>query len=281
MSHGEAAPVPLLPAPDLPAGFVWPAASGREILQCVPREEAVRRDDLVGRQGLDDGSGTSDVLLVQAGAWCLKTSSRRRFADLEEGRTALLALVRRKLLLGPLLPRSTVLALVPGSDGEDEGGARLWTVCPWISTLRRQMGLAVERGDTAALASALAAFATAAVEAMALAARQGVQLDIHPSNFALTPDGLCYVDDDIGRSANLPAIAHALLRRVEEYAAWEVAVDIYLSALEEALAVRLNAGEARALGLAEALDQAPVRSPEAEAARQRLRRAVWRCPPTP
>jgi hypothetical protein len=239
----------------------------------------VLRDDLVGRQGLDDGSGTSDVVLVQAGAWCLKTSSRRRFADLEEGRAAFLALVRRKLLLGSLLPRDTVLALVPGGN-EEGAGAQVWTVCPWVSTLRRQMGRAVERGDAASLASALAAFATAAVESMALAVRQEVQLDVHPSNFALTPDGLWYVDDDIGRSPLLPAIAHCLLRRVDEYSAWEAAVDVYVSALEESFD-RLSADEVQALGLAAALDQVAVRTPAAEEARERLRSAVWRCPSAP
>lgn len=279
MSRAEAAPAPRLPGPDLPAGFVWPAASGREVLRRVPRDEAVLRDDLVGRQGLDDGSGTSDVVLVQAGAWCLKTSSRRRFADLEDGRAALLALVRRKLLLGSLLPRDTVLALVPG-ENEEGAGAQVWTVCPWVSTLRRQMGRAVERGDAASLASALAAFATAAVESMALAVRQEVQLDVHPSNFALTPDGLWYVDDDIGHSPLLPAIAHSLLRRVDEYSAWEAAVDVYLSALEESF-VLLSADEVQALGLAAALDQVAVRTPAAEEARERLRSAVWRCPSAP
>jgi hypothetical protein len=140
------------------------------------------------------------------------------------------------------------------------------------------MGRAVERGDAASLASALAAFATAAVESMALAVRQEVQLDIHPSNFALTPDGLWYVDDDIGCSPLLPAVAHSLLRRVDEYSTWAAAVDVYLSALEEAF-VRLSADEVQALGLAAALDQVAVRTPAAEEARERLRHAVWRCRP--
>lgn len=285
MSPREAGPVPRLPGPDLPAGFIWPAATGRSILRKVPRDEAVSRDDLVGRQNLADGSGTSDVLLLQAGDWCLKTSLRRRFTDLDAGRTALLELVRRKSLLGNLLPRETVLALASDEEARTSGGAEpeawLWTVCPWLPSLRRQMAGAVERGDEAGLASALAAYAAAAIEGMALAARRQAQLDIHPSNFALTADGIWYVDDDIGTGSVLPAIGHALLQRVEEYGRWERAVDVYLSALEEALPAHLSAEDAQAIGLAEAVDQTVVRSSGAEAARQRLRRAIWRCRPAP
>jgi hypothetical protein len=267
--------VPPLPGPDLPAGFIWPAATGRAVLRQVPYDRAVLRGDLVGRQGLDDGSGTSDVLLIEAGDWCLKTSARRHFTDLDAGRAALLALARKKLQLGAFLPQETVLALVTAVRGDPGRESWLWTVCPWRPSLRRQMAGAVERGDEAALATALAAYASAATEAVTLASRHGVQLDVHPSNFALAEGGIWYLDDDIGTAFTLPAIGHALLHRVEEYARWEAAIDVYLSAFEEALPDRLSAAEARTL--TEALEQTAARSAAAETARERLRRALRRC----
>ncbi len=281
MSRGQAGPDPPLPGPGLPAGFIWPADSGRALLKRVPFTEVVPRGDLVGRQGLDDGSGTSDILLFKAGGWCLKTSLRRRFADVETGRAALLALVRKKRLLETFLAPETVVAVVPEDTSDGARSAWLWTVCPWWPSLRQQMAAAVEQRHEAALASSLAAYATAAVEAMLIAARRQVQLDVHPSNFALTPGGLWYLDDDIGLAPTLPAIGHALLQRVEEYGKWSAAVDIYLAALEEALASRLSALDVQTLGLAETVEQTTVRSAVAEAARTRLRRAIWRCRPAP
>jgi hypothetical protein len=235
--------------------------------------EARRRDELVGRQGLDDGSGTSDLVLLQAGAWCLKTSPRRRFADAAAGRAAIVEAARKRVALSDLLPRESVLALVEDPDG----GAWLWTVAPWATTLRRRLHEAAAGGDEAGLAAALAAYAEAAVAALALAARRRLVLDVHPSNFALLPQGLCYLDDDIAAGAALPAIGHALLRRVEEYGDHPRAVEVYLTAFEERLPAAVSAAEARALGLAAALAEAPARGPAVEPARARLARAVRGC----
>jgi hypothetical protein len=239
--------------------------------------EAVRRGDLVGRQGAAEGSGASDVILHKAGDWCLKTSLRRRFPDLDEARKAMILLARKKNRIGSLALSETVLALAP--EGAVEASACwLWTVSPWVPTLRSSMAAAAGRSDEATLAGALAAYAEAVVESLALAAREGLQLDVHPSNFAISCDGLCYIDDDVGTGGTLPAIGHAILQRVEEYAGFAAALEIYLSALEEMLPARLSTAQARALELTGALEQAAVRSPATGAARQRLVSAVWRCP---
>jgi signal recognition particle receptor subunit beta len=88
--------VELPPFPDagVASGFVWPAASGRDILKRVPSVDAVLSSDLVSCMVASDGSGSSDVLLFEAGIWCLKTSLRRRFADLDTGRFRIVELAR-------------------------------------------------------------------------------------------------------------------------------------------------------------------------------------------
>lgn len=273
---GEDGAPPPFPTAGAPAGCIWPAAAGREILTRLPLAHAVRRDDLVGRQGAVEGSGASDVVLYKAADWCLKTSRRRRFPSLDAARGAMVLLARKKKHLGSLALAETLLVLAPEAEAEDSAWW-LWTVSPWVPTLRHSMAGAVERNDEATLAGALAAFAEAVVASLGLAASEGLQLDVHPSNFAISPDGLCYIDDDVGTGGTLPAIGHSILQRVEEYGGFATALEIYLSALEEMLSARLSAAQVRTLELTGALEQAMARSPAAGAARERLVRAVWRC----
>lgn len=264
---------PPFPVPDVPSGHIWPGATGRDVLRSLPLEDAGRRPDLVDQRGTAEGSGTSDTIIYRAREWCLKTSPRRLYRDVDDARAAILALVRKKLLLGSLRPEDTVIAL------REDGPARLWlwTVCPWMATLRGLMEQAKERGDEMALATALTRFADAAVRSLQLAVRSGLALDVHPSNFGAGPEGVCYLDDDIGEASRIPAIGYALLRRVEEYQEMSRAREAYLAALEEALPQNLSAAEARALDLGPAIEHAQVKSAAAAAAQQRLGRAVWRC----
>ncbi len=263
--------LPALPSTHVPLGFVWPAALGRGVLQELDGRAVRRRDDLVGRHGTSDGSGRSDALIFEAGDLCLKTSLRRRFDDSEAGRAAMLHLARRKTLLGPLLPPRTVLCLQPESRSQ---AVWLWTVSPWVTTLRTWMTRAVEEGDEAALQVALEAFARAAVDALALAARAGVALDVHPSNFAVADGRVVYLDDDVATGERLPAIGHVLLRRVEEYARFPQCVTAYLSALRTALGGQLAPEEIAQLGLRAAFLETTVRAEAALAARAFLVAAV-------
>jgi hypothetical protein len=256
-----------LPGPDVPLGYVWPAALGRAVLRDLDRRSARQRDDLVGRHGTSDGSGRSDVLIFEAGDLCLKTSLRRRFADAESGRAAMLHLARRKTLLDTLLPPRTVLCLQPESAG---GAVWLWTVSPWVTTLRTWMARAVHEGDEAALQVALEAFARAAVDALVLAARAGVVLDVHPSNFAVADGRVVYLDDDVATGERLPAIGHVLLRRVEEYASFPRCTAAYVATLQQALGARLAPEEAEQLRLKQALAEALVRGEASEAAQASL-----------
>lgn len=258
-----------LPSPDVAVGHVWPAILGREILREVAAHAAVLQPNLTGKQGMDDGSGTSDVVIMRAGPWCLKTSSRRRFTEHDLARNSMLQLARRKITLKDLLVPRTVLCL---KESRDEFW--LWTVTPWLGTLRGWMSTAVAESDEAALELALSAFADAAVESLCLAVKTGTSLDVHPSNFALHGGRVVYVDDDIWAGSNAPAAGHALLRRVDEYAAFPGAVRAYAQAVETALLVKLSGDDLRALGLADGLEAVVMHTEPGRRAKDQLLRAL-------
>jgi signal recognition particle receptor subunit beta len=260
-------------APDarVEARDLWPAAR-RDVLRRLASVEHRRRADLAGRQGADDGSGTSDVTIVQAGDFCLKTSGRRRFTDAVSARTAMAGLVRKKELIEHLTPTDTVLCL----RHEADGSIWLWTIARWVTTLRSAMAHAQRRGDETALGEALASFATMAVDSMVLNVTRSVVLDVHPSNFGFLGERMFYVDDDIGVGPRNPAIGHALLRRFEEYAGHGRAVQQYLTIIQHQITTRLTPGEAAGLGIAAALEGTPARSVVAHEARAQLCRMLSR-----
>lgn len=258
--------LPPLPTADVATGLIWPAF-GREVLRAIDTSELVVRDDLVARHGAADGSGKSDVIICQAGRYCLKTSLRRRHREAEHARADLIQLARAKMRLGEFLLPGTVLAV------ESEPDAHwLWTVTPWVTTLRAAMSGAIATGDEEELARALERFAAAAIESVWLAARQQVVLDVHPSNYAEVGGRLRYIDDDVGVGRALPAIGHALLRRAEEYARFPAALRRFGEAIVERAGRQLDAVE-RA-GLVEIVRDVIVRAPAAETLRARITSAL-------
>ncbi|MDH5493285.1 MAG: hypothetical protein OEY14_15130, partial [Myxococcales bacterium] len=268
-------PIALPPQPthDVPSGFIWPSASGRSVLRQLDRDQPARlRSDLAGRHGLADGSGRSDLLLFQLGSFCTKTSPRRRYGDVDEGREALLHLARSKSVLGDLLPRSTTLVLFP--DGR--GSHWLWTVTPWLETMRSAMAKAIEAADEAALSQQLEGYARAAILSMCVAARRGAVLDVHPSNFAFDGSAIAYLDDDIASGSRMPSIAYAMLQRVQEYAAHSKARESYIVRLQSEIERRLSSSDVRKLDLVAIVEAEPVRSEEAKAARERILGSVLR-----
>ena len=258
--------LPRLPSARVPLGFVWPATEGRKILSELVQDQAVLREDLVGRHGTSDGSGTSDAVILKCGDWCLKTSPRRSHADADAARAAMLYLAREKTRLGDLLPPRTVLCLQPSQDGL----TWLWTVTPWLTTLRTWMGRADAAGDENSLEAALSTFAEAAVKALVLAVRQGLVLDVHPSNFGLADGRLVYVDDDVVKGRAVPAIGHVILRRFDEYARWPAALAEYRSMLISGLHKELTPEEQAQLALGAAFSDAMVTSEPAREAKAAL-----------
>ncbi|MBX7221477.1 MAG: hypothetical protein K1Y36_16120 [Blastocatellia bacterium] len=269
--------IPPLPNSNVPSGFIWPVVTGRELLREIEIANIISRSDLVGKQGRLEGSGTTDLLLYQAGSWCLKTSARRFFGDLDEGRLRLIDLARRKSRLGPLLPEKTVLCL----QNDPAGGGWLWTITPWFQTLRGQMALAEAQDQPLLLAEALEIFARAVVRSLLLTARQEVVLDVHPSNFALGWDQVTYwyLDDDIGSGSKIPTIGYAILKRVEEYQRFPAAVETYVDALEQSLLLRLTQEDIEKLDFRASLEQVILRKPEVHQVQQRLLRILRKCRP--
>jgi signal recognition particle receptor subunit beta len=268
--------------PDVPPGLIWPAATGRDILRraCAAGTPALR-SDLSGQNGLAPGSGGGATYVFEAGMWCLKTSLHRYYADLEEGRAALLGLARYKATLGDLLPPNTAVSL----HADTGGGHRLWTVCPWLTPLRAQMLHAAEHGDQEALGTALANYAQATVAAVQLAARRGMVLDVHPSNFAAIGERIHYLDDDIDEGFQIPAVGHAILQRVLEYEAYPEAIDHYLKGLLEGVQEKLLPDRHGVAALEDAVSKTPARTDAMRRAQERLvlnlRATAKECTPSP
>lgn len=262
------------PSHTVAPGLVWPSPRGRELLRAIAGESIEVRLELTGQHGVADGSGRSDTLVCRAGALCLKTSSRRRFDNLTEGRAALLLAARQKAMLGSWLVPETVLVLQPDQDG----GAWLWTVAPWLPTLRSRMTEAILAENEQGLTAALCDYACTAVDAAVLVSARGIVLDVHPSNYVRRREAIHYVDDDIATGSTLPMFGHALVRRVEEYALWPTAAAHYLDVLECQLRDKLTLAMVGPLGLLDAVEGTFVTSGAGEQARTRLLRCLATLP---
>lgn len=265
--------LPPLPRPDSLTGMVWPAGRGRYVIRQLVNHTPRHRSDLVARHGDSDGSGKSDAFIFEIGGWCVKTSARRRFDDPDEARNALLEIARFKVMLQELLLEDTALAL----QKDEESNYWLWTVAPWVQTLGKEMSEAREASDDERLGAALADYGQAVVESMIFASRRGVVLDVHPSNFARVGDRVCYLDDDFHRGTSIPTIGYSLLRRFDEFAPFEKAIDLYLVGLERRMFDRLSRADVDQLDLENSLKQTAVRTSTAEAARIYLMEVIRRC----
>ena len=254
------------PSASVPSGFIWPGTRARELLAGLDFSVAVHKSELTGQPGHLDGSGRDDLVVYQIGDWCLKTSVRRRYDDADDARAALAHQARAKVSLGHLLLDGTALALAR----EPSGSYWLWTIAPWRTTLRRAMS---DADSSASLAEALLEYAGAVLASIDMAARRGIVLDVHPSNFASSGSGLAYLDDDIAMGSRLPAIGHSIIQRVSEFADRRDAVDVYIDRLAAALAER----EPEAItqtGLIDAIAAASAATPAAATARARLLTAL-------
>ena len=255
--------VPPLPQAAVASGFIWPAATGREVLRSVPLESATLRaePELAGVEP------TPQSFVFDAGSWCLRTSSERWFSGADQARDALLALVRRKILLGPLLVSDTVLTL----QSDPQGGYWLWTVTPCVATLEGVMREKAE--EPSRLETNLAAYAAAALTTLRYAVRHQVLLNLHPANFALIRGSTYYVGDDI-RQGNWPAdFGTRVLAPLEALAATPEVSEGYVRDLVMGLRAEFRSSETSER-LQESFDAASVESDIGRAARARLLEAV-------
>jgi signal recognition particle receptor subunit beta len=200
---------PTLPRADLPAGHVWPARHGREILSAlgvceVPEVESDR------------------PLVVESGAFVLETARALRFPEPEVARAAVVRAARERTQLGSLLPPETVLALQPAADG----ASWLWT----IHRRRETVDVALARGPEPRLLEALG---RAVAALLRVASSGGLAVDLRTSAFAID-DPFRYVGR-LGPLADARSLSEAFGRFLEELAAAR-ALDAFLPALDAALA---------------------------------------------
>ena len=230
---------PPLPDPKATTNLVLPGWQASEILRQVPWAEVQLRSDLMGKSGQSDGSGKTDTFIYRAGNWCLKTSAQRRFQNEEAVIKELAQLMIVKGALDNLHPANTLYCAEPDADNL----YWLWTISPWLLTLRGEMSAAVAAQDEDALTLALAKYASAVVRALRLAVQMGFVLDVHPSNFANQSNRIVYIDDEVSPGTSIPTAGYALLLRVQEYAQWPRAISGYLEAFGEALQTKLRPEE--------------------------------------
>lgn len=259
-------PVPPLGDASITPGNLWPAATGRDALRGLTGMELRPRFDLVAQLGDRDGSGKASTVLYDADGWFIKTSTDRRFDDLDASRVALVKLARTKIALGTLTLPNTVLV----TCGDPDQGYWVWTFAPWRQTLRGAMTEAIAAGDRAGIGDALVQFAGAVGEALVRALRTGQGLDLHPSNFALDGDTLVYLDDEVSEAPPVRGAAHAILQRAEELAGSPDEIDRYAATLIEELSARLTADDIARLGLVEDLQTTVPRAGLARALQARL-----------
>jgi CheY-like chemotaxis protein len=262
---------PPLPKGNSPDEFIWPVEGSLSVIQSIPKNELILRTDLIGQSGrAGDESYKSDVLIYQAGPWCLRTSLKKRYPTSSVAVDELLQLSRMKDMLGPLNLAETVLAVVPDSKSV----YWLWTITPWLSSLASEMDQADKNDDESGVTSALVKFAYGALDSLLLASRKGIALDVHPSNYATYSSRIIYIGDDISKSSQLPSIGYALLSCVNEYVQWQTSVNAYLETLISLLTSRLSRADVERLDLVAAIDDTPAHTKGTEAARLRLTHAV-------
>jgi signal recognition particle receptor subunit beta len=233
---------PPLPAPDTPTGFLWPSATGGELLRRIPFAEAVWRKDLP--EASDDRGGPS-VFVFEAGLWCLKTGSDCCHADLDSAHRALLTSAHRKLALGELLAKDTLLAL----SSDESGRYWLWTISPWLTNVEMLITHAQARNDERALRDALVAYADAVLRAIELARAQSLKLCLSPRCFAMLGEQVFYVGDDIADGGLSQDFGRDVLERVEQLPSHIEAVEAYVTHIEYELRGRFNRPDLETLGV--------------------------------
>lgn len=207
-----------LPTAAVPTGFVWPAHTGRGILQSLALADHVE----VAREGV---SRTYDEHVFS-------TSFDGYFADVESARQALVRAARERTQLGSLLVDDTVLVVQPTGSGE----AWLWMVTPETGTVR----------DWSAhpLVARTEAIAAAAANAASVILEHGFALSHRLDAFCVQSDSVRYAgptarleSSDEDRESRVLAF---LLGMLSEADAIDLPMAVFVDALAQRLRVRLG-----------------------------------------
>jgi signal recognition particle receptor subunit beta len=212
---------PVLPSPDVPTGFIWPAHTGRAIVRALGLDRSTR-------VALEDGA-----FVHTARDHVVRTAPLLRFFDAEAARQALVRTARECTQLERLLVPETVLVAQPASDG----ACWIWTVRPNIPTIAQLLA------RRAAGRELLAAYGVAVVEALRTALRRGVSLDLSPSSFGVQQGVMRYVGDVAAEPPTATAISTAIFGAASTIEAAGADIGAFLDAFERERERRLTAEE--------------------------------------
>jgi signal recognition particle receptor subunit beta len=129
-----AAGLPLLPASDVPSGWVWPPVTGRLLLH-----EA-------GAQSTELRQGPDGAWRAQVNGWFFHSAPEHHFHDLAAGRQELLRWAR---LCKGAVERSTSRRCIVLAD-TGQGSWRLWQLVHYEPSLRHQLWTALTEADPTA-----------------------------------------------------------------------------------------------------------------------------------
>lgn len=212
---------PMFPRPDVEVGFVWPAHTGRLVVEELV---AIRGDD----EPVLSADGTCELVL---GGRRLRTSNTMRFEEREDARQALVRAARERTQLDASLASGTVLIL----QGSRDGAFWLWTIMPEAEPLSDVLRKADDRRPW------LEGYAVAVAEVLRTGIRHGFSVDLSPSSFGVVNGAIRYFGD-VGTS-DTTRVSPNVVSAVDAVAqaGWES--DVFLEAFERELARRLTPEE--------------------------------------
>ena len=213
---------PVFPRPDVEVGFVWPAHTGRLVVEEL----------LTARGGDEELSlNTAGACELVVGTQRLRTSKTCRFEDREEARQALVRAARERTQLDSITAAGTVLILQVARDG----AFWLWTIMTDAQPLPEVLATAEDRRPW------LEAYAVTVVEVLRTGIRHGFAVDLSPESFGVV-DGVVRYFGEVGMDATTPNVVSVL--DAVARAGWES--DVFLEAFEREMGRRLTPEEAAA-----------------------------------
>lgn len=214
--------LPPFPDEEVASGSVWPGTTGRTLLRSVARALA--------ESGVERVPST-DAIVVRAGRFRLGTSPSRRYRDPAEARAALLDEARGRVRIGALQAPEAALVLASG----DDGATWLWSVSPWVSSLRSDIELADAKSDDAKSVAAARWHGRAAAEAIVVGLRERVGLPLDAEQFGVVADRVVYLGDRIGPADPADTIADRVRAAAAGYGARPPLARAFAEALGAAL----------------------------------------------
>lgn len=192
----------LLPTPDVPAGFVWPAHTGRDLLGRIAGNGRLRQRAVELRDGSYE---------VKAEGYVLRTHARARFQSADEARQALVRAARERAQLEHLTLPDTVLV---ASEGGDDAYF-VWTLAPEVEPLRESLR---RMPDADVTHRWLEAYGVALADMLRVRARHGLELSTDLGDLGFRGERLRYLGEIARTSSTGPPLSSVLAKALAEVA---------------------------------------------------------------